>query len=50
MTRSSEQLAGDWEARIVANVRPIAWGSVIRRLLAYVAFALLAGAALFGFR
>lgn len=50
MTRSGGKLAGDWEARISANMRPIAWAAVMRRLHAYAAFVLVAGTAVFGFR
>ncbi len=49
MTQSIEKLTGDWEARLAANVRPIAWDTFVRRLVNYVTFLLAAGTALFGF-
>lgn len=50
MTRSSEKLEGDWEARIAANVRPTAGGAFFWQLATYVAFVIIAATAIFGFR
>jgi hypothetical protein len=50
MTRSSEKLAGDWEARIAANTQPIAGGKLVRHALLVVALVVTSWSAIFGFR
>ena len=49
MTRSSEKLAGDWEARIAAAAPPIDWHRIARRAAMLGLLTLIAGTALFGF-
>lgn len=49
MMRSSEKLAGDWEARIAAAAPPIDWLRIARRTAMLALLMLIAGTALFGF-
>lgn len=49
MTRSSEKLAGNWEARIAAAAPPIDWARIARRATMLSILLLITRTALFGF-
>lgn len=49
MTRSSEKLSGDWEARIAEAAQPVHWMGIARWAAMLAALLIVAGTALFGF-